>query len=289
MPDATGIMHRWRGQPLCRYCQAPLTPHQAVRGFCDAEACGDAYMRGLVKDAAARSRRDHEALLADAIDKASDELDRAAAALSVPRDALAIAVLPHQDRPLEALPEPRRAEFAERLDALIAEAFAEALDDPDGEKARIEAARAAHEPDERPEFSAGCATCAGSCCTLGAATHAFLSAEDIRRHRLRHPDGAASEARAAYLDRLPARSVHDSCVYHGEAGCVLPRAMRADICNEFHCVGLGAMGGLLAEGARPVALVAQTLGAVRAVGAYSRAAAYQRIDLTPENAAADEA
>ena len=43
---------------------------------------------------------------------------------------------------------------------------------------------------------------------------------------------------AAYAAWLPERTLHPGCVYQGEQGCTLPRAMRSAICNAYLCGGL---------------------------------------------------
>jgi hypothetical protein len=37
------------------------------------------------------------------------------------------------------------------------------------------------------------------------------------------------------LERLPAESVLDSCVYHSATGCSLPRELRSETCNRHLC------------------------------------------------------
>ena len=112
-----------------------------------------------------------------------------------------------------------------------------------------------------------CATCRGACCKLGGQNHAFLTAHDVRRLRVRAPETTPEQAVTLYAERLPETSVEDSCVYHGPRGCRLRRDLRADICNSFHCVGQVALANALRErGPRPVIVVAQDGGAPRAVG-----------------------
>lgn len=38
-----------------------------------------------------------------------------------------------------------------------------------------------------------------------------------------------------YLSKMPETIWSDSCVFHGELGCALPRDMRAEICNTYRC------------------------------------------------------
>ena len=54
----------------------------------------------------------------------------------------------------------------------------------------------------------------------------------------RHPDQRPRHVLEGYLSRIPNKSYENSCVYHEEAGCVLPHEMRARICNDFYCTEL---------------------------------------------------
>ena len=49
----------------------------------------------------------------------------------------------------------------------------------------------------------------------------------------------------AYSDHLPLTAVDDDCVYHGDGGCTLPRWMRGDKCNAYHCKGLSQVDDLI--------------------------------------------
>ena len=72
----------------------------------------------------------------------------------------------------------------------------------------------------------------------GGFTHAYLTLETIRRYMTAHPDQRPRKVLAAYLDAIGNQTYAGSCVYHQADGCSLPRAMRADICNQFFCRGL---------------------------------------------------
>ena len=89
---------------------------------------------------------------------------------------------------------------------------------------------------------AACATCRGSCCRLGAASHAFQTGDSLRAYRLQYrPDASDAEILAAYRAHLPERSLTGGCVYQAETGCALPREMRSGICNRYLCDGLLAL------------------------------------------------
>jgi hypothetical protein len=88
-----------------------------------------------------------------------------------------------------------------------------------------------------PLLGRGCATCRGRCCNLGR-DHAYQDAANLESYMHRHPDQRPRHILEDYLSRMPNRAYKESCVYHVEAGCVLPREMRAGICNEFYCTEL---------------------------------------------------
>ena len=79
-----------------------------------------------------------------------------------------------------------------------------------------------------------CATCRGRCCRDGG-DHAFIDAATLRRFMDTNQQLRPIDVANAYLERLPHRSYEDSCVFHTDTGCMLPREMRSKICNEFVC------------------------------------------------------
>lgn len=100
----------------------------------------------------------------------------------------------------------------------------------------------------------GCATCGGACCTRGG-THAFLSAAGLRGTAEAQTDGDTGAAlETLYTAHLPATHYAGSCVFHGERGCTLPRALRSDTCNRYLCGELTALSRALtgADGERAV-------------------------------------
>jgi hypothetical protein len=101
-------------------------------------------------------------------------------------------------------------------------------------------------PDEQPEsddarqlavYRLGCRLCRGSCCQHGGNT-AYLDRNAFARAWAAAPANSREQLIDDYLARLPEQSVAGSCVYHSELGCVLPRAMRSHICNQFLCAAL---------------------------------------------------
>lgn len=276
----------WPGAPVCRFCGVTLTPHEAVtRRICDSEPCEDAFMREMTESIARRDVARHEERRAEAVAAAGPLLDAAAASLGVPVAEAMVAVVPHVDRPIGTLPETRRAAFEAHLDHIIGQD----VEDPFDAATPVSPAPRENEAGELALLDACCATCQGSCCTLGAHSHAFLSWVDMRRWRLRHPEAEPGAARAAYLAHLPEVSMEDSCVYHGPLGCTLPRTLRADICNMFHCAGQNRlMGDLEAAGLgaeAPVAIIAQESGEVRAAAAHDAAGGWRPVAPSQDPAA----
>ncbi len=98
-----------------------------------------------------------------------------------------------------------------------------------------------------------CALCGGGCCTKGG-EQAYLSAATMRRFMDAWPRLAADEVVAAYLERVPAAPQERSCINHTGNGCALPREMRSDICNRFHCEPLARLQVAL-RAAEPVQVV----------------------------------
>ena len=99
----------------------------------------------------------------------------------------------------------------------------------------------------------------GACCGAGG-EHAYLTAERMRRYLAAHPTLTAADALEAYAGRVPAVTTRRSCVYHGTAGCALPREMRADVCNRHYCESLWRFRADLADGEAPRAFFAAVDG-----------------------------
>ncbi len=84
-----------------------------------------------------------------------------------------------------------------------------------------------------------CAACTGHCCRLGLSRHAFIDAATLaaawREARATDPEAPLDAVEQQYLDAVAAQHHQGSCAFHGPAGCTLPRARRAAICNDFEC------------------------------------------------------
>lgn len=233
--SAPGIEARARrALPTCRFCETPLDPHQSAgSGLCGSRHCRARAVHEAGRNVFSRDWWDYVEHQRHVLRAARNELAVATRALGVGPERLAYGVVPRADRESVPLPADRRAEFAAHLDAIIAEAFSDAT--PPSRPVPDPQARRAAEAPEHPLAAAACATCRGACCILGGTEHAFLDAATIRLHRERNPGITPGEVRAAFMSRVPARSVEASCVYHTDRGCALPREARADICNRYHC------------------------------------------------------
>lgn len=159
--------------------------------------------------------------------------------------------------------------------------------------AHLQAVAAAPEPHRRrPELAFAedrgpapaadplvCGLCRGRCCNAGRATQGFIDAELLERHAAEH--GGTHDAAAAYLARVPPEHVAGSCLYHGAQGCVLPRTMRAPVCNGFARPPLEQARALDAAGAAMVLAAydgAVLRGAAFVAGGLREAEALRRAD-----------
>jgi len=144
-------------------------------------------------------------------------------------DDASLLIVPGTDAMVGNLPEKRRAKFRDYLLETIAEAFsrrrASKASRPDRTKGNAGIAEM---------LAAACATCRGHCCRTGG-EHAYLDAKTIRRVLAGTPSSTPSSLLETYLAALPAKSVRGSCVFHGSAGCTLPRRLRSHVCNDFFC------------------------------------------------------
>jgi hypothetical protein len=139
--------------------------------------------------------------------------------------AAVLAVLPANADPLAPQDPARRAEFAERLREVITQAMLPQTGFPAAEPA----------PEVHDGFiEAVCTGCRGSCCRSGG-DHAYLNEETIARYIATHPGATPPQILQAYLERLPAETILDSCVFHSATGCGLPRELRSETCNRHLC------------------------------------------------------
>ena len=149
--------------------------------------------------------------------------------------------LPANEQDAGPLSDERRDTFRVNVAAAIGRAF----DDPDRPFPETPETAA----DGAPLVQAACGACRGSCCKYGA-DHAYLYPDHFRRLLRDHPGRSREEILADYLSRLPQRVYTDSCVYHAETGCALPRELRSNLCNTFLCGPLEEL--MKAQSAEPL-------------------------------------
>jgi hypothetical protein len=97
---------------------------------------------------------------------------------------------------------------------------------------------------------AACSLCKGWCCRNGD-DDAFLDDRTLARVRIARPDLDECAVLRLYLERAVYRG---SCIFHGKRGCTLDRSLRADVCNNYFCGGLGAY--MKARAAIPTRVIA---------------------------------
>lgn len=215
--------------------------------FCDAPACRSALgrkatmrpadfefwiaMQARHARAQAEARRADAALLAQKQAREAAENAHRFDAIEPAREGVARVALPCGPRHLRNLPQSARSIYRDHLTRIITQAICGT--EPLEEKMQREASLDATAEDDALGGTL-CAVCSGGCCTLGGTT-AYLSAATMRRFMALNPRLRPRDVLAAYLDRVPTRGEHDSCVNHGPRGCTLTREMRADICNRYLC------------------------------------------------------
>lgn len=101
---------------------------------------------------------------------------------------------------------------------------------------------------ERDAMIQACSTCKGFCCLGGGRRHGFQDTQNILGYMQRNSQLSPAEILTQYIERIPQQSYQDSCLYHTESGCNLPRDMRAEICNRALCKGLERMKRRLTQG-----------------------------------------
>lgn len=250
----------------CRVCGRPLTQQQAFAGgVCDSLSCKGPYLQELKAAETARNRADRVAV-AEHVQRQLDMADRSAV------------VVPANIRPCVPLSPERLEDFRSHLRRVIGEA--QPPDDSAGEMPQPPRARPLEELPPMTVLHA-CTTCRGRCC-LGGAGHAFLRAQTITDFWQRHSSLSQDAIEAEYLAHAAPRGYADSCVYHSESGCSLPRDMRADICNSFHCEGLRQ--GLETEPGPSLFIAADGTEVERVVLVATDG---HRVDLLPEQMSTD--
>ena len=243
----------------CQVCDAPITPRPHALPVCTDRRCRRAW---LGPHAAARQRE---------IDASLETVVRAAAQAGTAGEQVgtSIALLPANTRALEPVSSTLRDRFVQSMRAR--------LRDYPPERTVAEPRFEDPVPTDTSEhfvsatLALGCATCRGACCTRGG-THAFLGAAALRDMARRHTNGdTGAPLEALYAEHLPAAHFADSCVFHGERGCTLPRALRSNTCNRYLCGALTSLGrALTAAGSDRAVVGAATWSSLERVAVIER-------------------
>jgi len=209
----------------CRICESALTVHQAARGnVCDARSCVAAAMR----DQVAKRHADELAAVERVANQWLDALPTRTQLKNV-----ALVALRSRECNMQPVPDDQQARLREHLQELLADAATKTeFDTADARAALDESLSSQGQPDAA--LAAACATCSGNCCRTGG-SRAYIDEQTIARVRLQQPALSDDEILALYVTAIPALHVEDSCVFHGDKGCTLPRELRARICNEYYC------------------------------------------------------
>jgi hypothetical protein len=200
----------------CLVCGCALTVHQSVAGLCDRADCRAAAIRQLT----VKKEEERQAAMRAVAVRWLSTLPGSRA------HDYELLVLPGKEASLETNPPSQRNALREHLMTLLAQAHAESAAEV-GRAGEFDAA-------PRPGLAAACAACRGYCCRAGG-SRAFLDAPSIARVREQQPHWDDEAIIAAYLDAVPDQRGVDSCIFHGDRGCTLPRDLRSQTCNEFYC------------------------------------------------------
>jgi len=207
----------FRSEPRCRYCATPLTHLQRIAGpVCGHWKCREQHLQAQL----------------------SEHRSEAAQALAVAgSDRYPIVVVPSWRPRLVPVTEAERQKLAEHLAGLeyavadpVTAATGGMAGPPDAEDS----------PATLERLGRVCGVCRGYCCQEGRIRHAFLQHSTLLRILQDAPEPNWSEAVAVYLSHVPDFHLENGCLYQGESGCVMPRPLRADICNSYECAGLQA-------------------------------------------------
>ena len=213
----------------CVACGNALTVHQVRDGVCDRVACRDASLKRWI----AKKEADRVAAVNAVAAARLDELiaDRP----DLRSQTVSLLALPNVDGSLVEVSEARRDAFRNHLLQALDESTVEG-GGPDIAEASKDASGAQRPASTVPVavLAAACKVCQGACCRSGS-EHAYLTPATITRVQAAQTELDREALLAAYLEAIPSKSVEGSCVFHGEAGCALPRDLRSNVCNDFFC------------------------------------------------------
>jgi hypothetical protein len=220
----------------CCVCGRPAKRHEFVNGACRDSKC----QRAAFAQRRLTARTEYKKRYEKQLDQATFARSVAAKHADVDApDTYVPVVTPANTRSVTPLPRRRRYRFMKQLLKLIKNCEDRGLLTDAAVSERMELARPSEpaENDHVPAVQHACANCLGRCCRRGG-THAFLDEFVLQRFKAAHPNADSKSLLTAYCSYLPERSYKDSCVFHTELGCGLPREMRSRTCNRTICAGL---------------------------------------------------
>ncbi|MEZ6127386.1 MAG: hypothetical protein R3C59_01725 [Planctomycetaceae bacterium] len=221
----------------CEHCGGPLvTPTELREGFCSQLPCRGPCLKRMAELARAqqvRERQQRDAVAQSVRSLLTSKVDRT----WTDPDTAVLVIVPR----LEAEPVEPPAERVEVLRRYLEEIMAAAEEKIQDESTHddldaLHQDRAVHEETALPVINA-CSTCRGKCCLLGE-EHAFLSRDFFAWRLLNEPDQTPQSIIDDYLQRVPELAYEASCLFHSPSGCVLPRRIRASMCNKWICTGI---------------------------------------------------
>ncbi|MCQ8126886.1 hypothetical protein [Methylomonas rivi] len=220
------------GQPRhCRGCGCELSTIQSIRGLCDNPECRR-------KDVDFQQRQRRQTAL---------RIIRAGLPASWQAKNAGVAVLPRNTKRLVPLSGARIEALRQHLEHIVIEAG----ELPDQEFEIKETSTTTNGIDAKqadlPVLGAACGLCGGHCCATGGDS-AWLEPGTIRRLQWRLLPLADTRIIEHYLSFVPETGYENSCIYHAENGCCLPRSIRSNVCNQYLCKGLAEVVQGLKDG-----------------------------------------
>jgi hypothetical protein len=216
----------------CHICGAELLePRERHLGVCRATKCQIAWagqLQTLRKKELLRKRQERTGIAEAHRDRIARRLRQGELREVQP------AIVPANLRKIVKLPQRRKRDFRDHLKKIISQALDCRTNRPDPLHGETAADSSPPPPELASLFGRGCATCRGRCCN-GGGIHAYLSVETMLGYMSSHPQQSPEEVLKAYASYLPEKSYRDSCVFHTDGGCALPREMRGKISGDFYC------------------------------------------------------
>lgn len=230
----------------CTHCGADI-PSQLATAECNDPTCRSQRNAAARMEAAREERRQFARFRREALVPVHGEDVRAY-------------IVPHTDRQIGPVDPAQRRAVIHSLKIAMRRATRSSASPKVAAEATPTRENAAEAAPVAPET---CMVCRGWCCQAGK-DHAFLKEEALGQILTNRPQESKPALFRDYLRRMPKTHMAGSCVYHGPQGCVLPRQMRADICNTFECPGRQTVLTAMARGDEsPMVAVAYIDGEVR--------------------------